>query len=100
MGEYNAKDLCAVLSQVFQKTNQVFFSYAWREKLEEIMTEEKRYGHLVEWLNREIGAMRKCDKRICAGRQNKGLSKRKPCDVHGANPKAGDIDTFSGVAFG
>ena len=54
MGEYNAKDLGAVLSQVFQKTNQVFFSYAWREKLEEIMIEEKRYGHLVEWLNREI----------------------------------------------
>lgn len=42
------------LKKVFKANNQIFFSYAWREKLKNILTEESKYSRLVEWINERI----------------------------------------------
>ena len=54
MREYHARDLCEVLKNKFEEINEQFFSYAWREKLGEILKEENKFSRLIEWLDKEI----------------------------------------------
>ena len=45
------------LEKVLEKSNSVYFSYAWREKLGEIgelLEVESRYSKLVNWIDKEI----------------------------------------------
>lgn len=46
-----------ILTAIRNKLNDGFveyFSYAWREKVNEMLTEESRYTKLVQWLDKEI----------------------------------------------
>ena len=36
------------------KENEIFFSYSWREKIDEWLTNESRFARLVEWINERI----------------------------------------------
>lgn len=40
--------------RLFQKNNLNFFSYAWRENVNEFLSSESRYSRLVEWINEQI----------------------------------------------
>lgn len=42
------------LEKQFSKNKITFFSYAWREKLNEYLEEESRYVALIEWIENEI----------------------------------------------
>lgn len=52
--KYGIDDLCETLRLEFTRNNQAFFSYAWREKLGDLLEEESRYARLVDWLNERI----------------------------------------------
>nr|DAP89027.1 MAG TPA: hypothetical protein [Caudoviricetes sp.] len=54
MKEYSVKDMSAAIEREIRKNDGIYFSYAWREKLGELLEEESRYAKLVNWLNREI----------------------------------------------
>lgn len=46
-----------VLRKIERELNGSFiqyFSYAWREKVNEMLTTESKYSKLVDWLNKEI----------------------------------------------
>lgn len=46
-----------ILKAIRNKLNDSFceyFSYAWRDKVDEMLAEESRYTKLVEWLDKEI----------------------------------------------
>lgn len=46
-----------ILKAIRNKLNDSFceyFSYAWREKVDEMLTTESRFTKLVEWLDKEI----------------------------------------------
>jgi hypothetical protein len=36
------------------KNNKIFFSYAWRENITEMLSNESKYQKLVEWINKRI----------------------------------------------
>lgn len=40
--------------KLFKKNNLHFFSYAWRENVNEFLSSESRYSRLIEWINKEI----------------------------------------------
>ena len=42
------------IEKFLQKNNITFFSYAWREKINETLTTESKYSKLVDWINEEI----------------------------------------------
>lgn len=42
------------IAYFFRKNNQVFFNYAWREKINNILTTESKYSKLIDWINNEI----------------------------------------------
>ena len=42
------------LKKVFESYNKIFFSYAWRDKINEFLTAESKYSRLVEWINERI----------------------------------------------
>lgn len=46
--------LVTLIEKQFVKNNEMFFSYAWRENLNEYITEESRYVALVQWIDSEI----------------------------------------------
>lgn len=49
--------MCKVLRKIERELNGSFiqyFSYAWREKVNEMLTTESKYSKLVDWLNKEI----------------------------------------------
>ncbi len=54
MSEYEVNDLYEALSKSLRKNNQTFFSYAWREQIENMIATESKYSRLVEWIDREI----------------------------------------------
>jgi uncharacterized membrane protein YebE (DUF533 family) len=46
-----------ILRKIENELNKSFieyFSYAWRENLDEMLTTESKYSKLVQWLNNEI----------------------------------------------
>ncbi len=46
-----------IVKSIRNKLNDGFceyFSYAWREKVDEMLKEESRYSKLVKWLDKEI----------------------------------------------
>lgn len=46
-----------ILRKIEREINQSFltyFSYAWRENLNEMLTTESKYSKLVNWINKEI----------------------------------------------
>lgn len=42
------------IQEELQKSTIEFFSYAWREKVSNILTEESRFSRLIEWINNEL----------------------------------------------
>lgn len=46
-----------ILRKIENELNKSFityFSYAWREKVDEMLTTESKYSKLVDWINKEI----------------------------------------------
>ena len=46
-----------ILRKIENELNKSFityFSYAWREKVDEMLTTESKYSKLVSWINKEI----------------------------------------------
>lgn len=48
------QDIVKILEKIFYKNNKTFFSYAWREKITNILTTESRYCKLLDWINERI----------------------------------------------
>lgn len=42
------------IKKIFEKNNQEFFSYAWRENVDQFLETESRYDTLVKWINDRI----------------------------------------------
>lgn len=42
------------IKKLFEKNNQEFFSYAWRENISNFLSNENRYTCLLEWINERI----------------------------------------------
>ena len=36
------------------ENNEIYFSYAWREKINEFLSDESKYSRLIDWINNEI----------------------------------------------
>lgn len=50
----DSEKIVRLLEKQFIKNNEIFFSYAWRENLNEYLTEESQYVILVQWIDKEI----------------------------------------------
>lgn len=50
----NSEKLIRVIEKKFNKSNETFFAYSWREKIENILKDESRYSRLVDWINEKI----------------------------------------------
>lgn len=42
------------IKNIFKENNQEFFSYAWRENVENFLSAENRYTQLIDWINEQI----------------------------------------------
>lgn len=42
------------IQEELQESNLIFFGYAWRDKIENILMKESRFSRLVEWINNEL----------------------------------------------
>lgn len=42
------------IEKKFNKNNETFFSYAWRDKVGEILKDESKYARLVDWIDEQI----------------------------------------------
>lgn len=47
-------ELLRNIEQFMIKNNQTFFSYSWREKINEFMSSESKYSRLIDWINDQI----------------------------------------------
>ena len=50
----NVDDLLENIKKFMVDNNKVFFSYAWRENVTNILNNEDRYSKLIDWINKEI----------------------------------------------
>lgn len=50
----NIDDLLKNIENFMVKNNQQYFSYAWREKIDEYLSTESKYSKLVDWINTQI----------------------------------------------
>lgn len=46
--------ITSIIQDELSKNEDEFFSYAWREKLGEMLKEESKYCRLIEWINGEL----------------------------------------------
>lgn len=42
------------LRRVFEENNLEFFSYAWREHLQNVLTAESKFSQLIDWINERL----------------------------------------------
>lgn len=42
------------IEKVFKKSNETFYSYAWRENVCNFLTKESKYNKLIEWIDTTI----------------------------------------------
>ncbi len=49
-----ARRILYKIEKELNKGFEEYFSYAWREKIDEMLTQESKYTKLVEWINTEI----------------------------------------------
>lgn len=49
-----SEELLENLKKHFRENNEYFFSYAWREKITEILDIEHKYMALVQWIDKQI----------------------------------------------
>lgn len=42
------------IKNIFKENNQEFFSYAWRENVENFLSAENRYTQLIDWINQQL----------------------------------------------
>lgn len=47
-------DLIKAIELEYRKSKDMYFGYAWREKINEILSNESKYARLVEWINERI----------------------------------------------
>lgn len=47
-------DLLENIEKFMIDNNKVFFSYAWRENVNNLLSSEDRYSKLINWINKEI----------------------------------------------
>ena len=50
----NVDDLLENIEKFMIDNNKVFFSYAWRENVNNLLSREYRYSKLIDWINKEI----------------------------------------------
>ena len=50
----NVDDLLENIEKFMIDNNKVFFSYAWRENVNNLLSSEYRYSKLIDWINKEI----------------------------------------------
>lgn len=50
----NATKLIIEIEKQFKQNNELFFGYAWREKIDNMLTEESRFIKLVNWVDSQI----------------------------------------------
>lgn len=50
----NVDDLLENIKKFMIDNNKVFFSYAWRENVNNLLISEDRYSKLIDWINKEI----------------------------------------------
>jgi hypothetical protein len=48
------EELISVIENTLSQTLDIYFSYAWREKIGEFLEEESKYTKLVCWIDKEI----------------------------------------------
>lgn len=49
-----SEDLIRAIEKQYAKSRDTYFSYAWREKVNEWLDSESRYARLVDWINERI----------------------------------------------
>lgn len=49
-----SEDLIKAIEKQYAKSRDTYFSYAWREKVDEWLDNESRYARLVDWINERI----------------------------------------------
>ncbi len=49
-----SEDLIKAIESQYDKSRDVFFSYAWRKCIGECLTDENKYARLVDWINKKI----------------------------------------------
>lgn len=42
------------IKNIFRKNNLEFFSYAWRENVDNFLTAESKFSQLVDWINERL----------------------------------------------
>lgn len=47
-------DLLINIRDFMINNNKVFFGYAWRENVNNLLSSEDRYSKLIDWINKEI----------------------------------------------
>lgn len=48
------EDLIKAIEKQYAKSRDTYFSYAWREKVDEWLDSESKYARLVDWINERI----------------------------------------------
>ena len=54
----NVDDLLENIEKFMIDNNKVFFSYAWRENVNNLLSSEYRYSKLIDWINKEIATQK------------------------------------------
>lgn len=49
-----SEDLIKAIERQYDKSRDVFFSYAWRKDIGERLTDENKYARLVDWIDKRI----------------------------------------------
>lgn len=49
-----SEDLINAIEKQYAKTQDVYFSYAWREKIDKWLDAESKYARLVDWINERV----------------------------------------------
>lgn len=49
-----SEDLIKAIERQYNKSRDAYFSYAWREKVNEFLSDESKYARLVDWINDRI----------------------------------------------
>lgn len=50
----DSQKLIEAIEKEYDKSLDTFFSYAWREKVDEFLDDESKYSRLVDWINEQI----------------------------------------------
>ena len=62
------------IANIIRQNIGVYFGYAWRDKIGDMLEEESKYARLVEWINKEIDMCVQLVNAFCPADKDEGYT--------------------------